>query len=190
MRWLVLYLRARRTPLALGVAAGTTAATWLMTTATAEDGPVDPIVRVLTVVLSVAALAVTLGGPDDALDRTAARPWRLLRASHLLAALGVVVALLIGVRYEPFGAIVRDGAGLLGLTALGAATLGPARSWFVPVAWTLAALAFPLTGRWGEALTWQSQTVENRAAAAVAGVLALGGGLAYVLRGPLPRTEP
>ncbi|SHN46492.1 hypothetical protein [Cryptosporangium aurantiacum] len=39
--------------------------------------------------------------------------------------------------------MIRDAAGLLGLTALGAATIGVARSWFLPLGWTLLAVVLP-----------------------------------------------
>lgn len=39
--------------------------------------------------------------------------------------------------------MVRDAAGLLRVTALGAATIGTARAWFVPLGWTLGAILFP-----------------------------------------------
>lgn len=48
-----------------------------------------------------------------------------------------------GARFGPAGLVVRDAAGLLGLTALGAVTIGIARAWFLPLGWTLAAILFP-----------------------------------------------
>jgi hypothetical protein len=42
----------------------------------------------------------------------------------------------------------------------------------------------------GQALTWQSQPHDNRAAAVTAVVVAVTGLLAYALRGPAPRDTP
>lgn len=194
MRGLTLYVRSRRMPAALGAATAGTAIAWLLATAFSGHGEVSSTVLVLTVLLLVAVATATLGGPDDALDRTAARPWRRLRTSHLVAALAgvlllLLVTLLTGTRFGPFGCVVRDAAGLLGLTALGAATLGTARSWFLPLGWTLGAAIFPGTGTAGEALTWQTQPYDSRPATVVAAVLAAAGTAAYVGRGPRHRTS-
>lgn len=195
MRGPTLYVRSRQVPAALGIAAAATAVTWLLATAFSGTGEVGSTVLVLTVLLLVAAATATLGGPDDLLDRTAARPWGCLRMSHLAAALGGVLVLLAatlltGTRFGPLGCVVRDAAGLLGLTALGAATVGTARSWFLPLGWTLGAATFPGAGTAGETLTWQMQASGSRPGAAVAAALATAGTAAYVSRGPRRRTSP
>lgn len=195
MRGPTLYVRSRQVPVALGIAAAATAVTWLLATAFSGTGEVGSTVLVLTVLLLVAAATATLGGPDDLLDRTAARPWGCLRMSHLAAALGGVLVLLAatlltGTRFGPLGCVVRDAAGLLGLTALGAATVGTARSWFLPLGWTLGAAMFPGAGTVGETLTWQMQVSGSRPGAAVAAALATAGTAAYVSRGPRRRTSP
>ncbi|MGX4694573.1 hypothetical protein [Streptomyces sp. JNUCC 63] len=194
MRGLMLYARSRRVPAALGAAVAGMAIAWLLAAVFSDKGEVSSAVLVLTVLLLVAVVTATLGGPDDTLDRTAARPWAWLRMSHLATALGCVLLLLLatlltGTRFGPFGSVIRDTAGLLGLTALGAATVGAARSWFVPLGWTLDAAVFSGTGTAGEALTWQAQAPGSRPAAVVAAVLAVAGTAVYVSRGPRPRTS-
>lgn len=194
MRGLTLYARSRRVPAALGAAVAGMAIAWLLAAVFNGKGEVSSAVLVLTVLLLVAVVTATLGGPDDTLDRTAARPWAWLRMSHLATALGCVLLLLLatlltGTRFGPFGSVIRDTAGLLGLTALGAATVGAARSWFVPLGWTLGAAVFSGTGTVGEALTWQAQAPGSRPAAVVAAVLAVAGTAVYVSRGPRPRTS-
>ncbi|MFJ3820548.1 hypothetical protein [Streptomyces nodosus] len=192
MTGLTLYVRSRRGPAALGAALAGAAGAWLLAAVSGEKGQVTGAVLALTVLALVAVLTTTLGGPDDALDRTAARPWVWLRVAHLAAALsGVLVflaaTLLTETRFGPFVCAVRDTAGLLGLTAGGAVVLGTARSWFLPLGWTLGAAAFPGTGPVGEALTWQTQAPGNRPAAVVAAVLTVVGIAAYVSRGPRAR---
>ncbi|MFE7426843.1 MULTISPECIES: hypothetical protein [unclassified Streptomyces] len=194
MRGLTLYARSRRVPAALAAAVAGMAIAWLLAAAFGDKGEVSSTVLVLTVLLLVAVVTATLGGPDDTLDRTAARPWAWLRMSHLATALGCVLLLLLatlltGTRFGPFGSVIRDTAGLLGLTALGAATVGADRSWFVPLGWTLGAAVFSGTGTAGEALTWQAQAPGSRPAAVVAAVLAVAGAAVYVSRGPRPRTS-
>ncbi|MET7683643.1 hypothetical protein [Streptomyces sp. NPDC005423] len=189
MTGLTLYVRSRQVPAALGAAVGGTALAWLPATAFGVKGEVSGTVLALTVLLLVAVATTTLKGPDDTLDRTAARPWGWLRMSHLATALGCVLMLLLatlltGTRFGPFGCVVRDAAGLLGLTALGTATVGTARSWFLPLGWTLGAAVFPGMGTAGEALTWQTQASDSRPAAVVAAVLTAAGTAAYVSRGP------
>ncbi|CCH89250.1 conserved membrane protein of unknown function [Modestobacter italicus] len=181
--------------MALAAAGGSLSVSWSLWTAFSTSHDVAPRIAVLTILLLVAAVTVTLGGPDDDLDRTGALPWPPRRAAHLLAALIIMVlpllaTLLTGARFGPVGLVVRDAAGLLGLAALSAATIGPARSWFLPLGWTLAAIVFPLSGQaWQEALTWQSQPPGSAAATATASLLAVGGLVGYVVAGP-PRCSP
>lgn len=190
MRWLALYLRSRRTPMALIVALGCSVLTWSLWSVFSNSREVGMQMVVLTVLLLVAALTVTLGGPDDALEKTAALPWLPRRAAHLLAAFGIVaglvaITLVTGARFGPAGLVVRDAGGLLGLTALAATTIGVARAWFLPLGWTLAAILFPQgESVVGRALTWQAQAPSDRGSAVLAVVLGLGGLIAYAMAGP------
>jgi hypothetical protein len=197
VRYLSLHLRSRRVPAALIAAAGGTVLMWTAVVAFSERRDAELPMVVLLVLLLAASSAATLGGHDDSLERTSARRWPPLRAAHLLAAFAAVSALVLvtlvtGARFGPAALVVRDAAGLIGLTALGAAVLGPARSWFLPLGWTLPAVMFPFGGTAvaGQALTWQSQPHDNRAAAVTAVVVAVTGLLAYALRGPAPRDTP
>jgi hypothetical protein len=194
MRGLTLYVRSRQVPAAFGAASAGTALTWLLANLLGSRGEVGRTVLVLTVLFLVFVVTATLGGPDDTLDRTAARPWGWLRMSHLATALICLpllplATLLTGTQFGPLGCVVRDAAGLLGLTCLGASTVGSARSWFLPLGWTLGAVAFPGMGTVGETLTWQTQASDSRPAAVVAAVLAVVGSAAWVSRGPCHRSS-
>lgn len=190
MRWLSLYLRSRRAPVALLVVAVSMAVLWSLWSVFSSSRAVAVQMVELSVLLLVAALTATLGGPDDALEGTAAMPWPPRRAAHLAVAFLVVVALLsvtltTGARFGPAWLVIRDAAGLLGLTALAAAAMGPSRAWFVPLGWTLAAILFPRDEPvLGRVLTWQSQAPADHAAAITGGVLALSGLIAYAVAGP------
>ncbi|GAA2846429.1 hypothetical protein Acy02nite_48370 [Actinoplanes cyaneus] len=190
MRWLVLYLRSRRAPLAVAMAVGCAVLMWSMWVAASDSREVGPAMVVLTVLLMVTALTPTLVSPDAALDRTAALPWPPRRAAHVLAAMTIVVGLLAitlvtPARFSPALLVVRDAAGLLGLTALCATVISPARSWFVPLGWTLAATLYSQSEtRLGQVLTWQGQDPRCGPAAVTALVLAVGGLAAYTLAGP------
>jgi hypothetical protein len=190
MRWLTLYLRSRRVPIALATAGGCAALMWSLWSAFSDDRTVAIPMVVLTLLLMVAALTATLGGPDDALDKTAAFSWLPRRIAHLLAAFLIVTVVLLatmatGARFGPAWLVLRDAAGLLGLTALCAAAMGTARAWFLPLGWTLVAIIAPppdpLAGR---ILTWQAQAPDNTAAAVTAGLLTFGGLIAYAMAGP------
>jgi len=193
VRWLTLYLRSRRVPIALAAAAGCTAAMWSLWSVSSNAREVGVPMVILTVLLLVASVTATLAGPDEALDRTAALPWPPLRAAHLLAALAVVVVLLLatlitGARFGPAWLVIRDAVGLLGLTALGAVTIGASRSWFLPLGWTLASVVFTLSGTTTSAIiTWQVQDPGNKPAAVTAALLGVGGLIAYAAAGPARR---
>ncbi|WFE95259.1 hypothetical protein [Micromonospora sp. WMMD987] len=192
MTWTLLYLRSRRVPLALAAVVGGLAALWTTYLIFAEDRDVTPMMVVMTVLLMVAALAPTLAGPDESLDRTASVRWPWRRAVHLLVGLLVVLVFLLatlhtGARFGPAALVVRDAAGLLGLTALCATVFGAARSWFLPLGWTIVAAFYPQDGTWGAAATWQGQPTDSRVAAVAAAVLAGGGLVAYAMFGPARR---
>lgn len=144
----------------------------------------------LTVLLLVAVLTMTLSGPDDELDETGALAWPARRALHLLSALVVVggellITQVTDARFGPVVLVLRDAAGLLGLTALSAAVIGTAKAWSVPLAWTLAAIAFPpRDSLLGRVLTWQTQEPPSSAAAVTATVLALTGLITHAMTGP------
>ena len=193
MRWLTLYLRSRRVPMAVAGTGACVAVTWSLWSVSSDSRTVGTEMVVLTVLLLVAALTATFGGPDDALEQTAAVRWPPRRVAHLLAAFLAVVVLLgvtlaTGARFVPASLVVRDAAGLLGLTVLGAATIGTARAWLLPLGWTLAAIMFPRSEPLaGEILTWQAQPPSSTAAGVTAGLLALGGLMAYAASGPALR---
>jgi len=193
MRWLALYLRSRRIPVALAATVGSVVLMWSLWTATSNKRDVDVQMVILTVLLAVATLTATLAGPDDALEHTGSLPWPRRRAAHLLGALAVVLLLLLatlatGARFGPAGLVLRDAAGLLGLTALGAVTVGAARSWFLPLAWTLGSLVLSLPDTaWAQILTWQVQDPRNTAAGLTAGLLAAAGLFTYAVAGPARR---
>ncbi|MFI7598180.1 hypothetical protein [Actinoplanes sp. NPDC049681] len=193
MRWLTLYLRSRRVPVALVAITACTALMWSLWSLFSDSRQVGMEMVVLTVLLLVAGLTATLGGPDDALESTAGIPWAPRRVAHLLAAFLVVAVLLLvtlatGARFGPAWLVIRDAAGLLGVTALGAVTIGTARAWFLPLGWTLAAILFPRSEPLiGRILTWQAQAPTTTAATVTAGLLALGGLVAYAAAGPARR---
>lgn len=190
MSGLTLYLRSRHVPVAMGTAAGVLVVMWALWGLSSDSPEAGRQMVVLSVLLLVAALTMTLSGPDDELDKTGARPWPVRRALHLLVALVLIGGMLLitqatGARFGPMSLVVRDAAGLLGLTALSAAFIGTARAWFVPLGWTLAAILFPQGGPLlGRVLTWQAQEPSSRAAAVTAAGLALAGLIAYAVTGP------
>ncbi|MDM4720226.1 hypothetical protein QTQ03_11805 [Micromonospora sp. WMMA1363] len=193
MRWLTLYLRSRRVPVALAVAAGSAAISWCLWVVNSDSRDVGTPMVILTVLVIVATTTTTLAGPDDALEGTASLRWFPRRAVHLLAAFALVLILLLptlhtDARFGPAGLVIRDAAGLIGLTALGAATIGAGRSWLLPLGWTLPAVVFPLTETAsGQIFTWQSQAPDNRTAAITAAVLAVQGLVTYAMAGPARR---
>ncbi|MGC5054513.1 hypothetical protein ACLQ2S_24020 [Micromonospora sp. DT48] len=189
MTGVALYLRSRRVPLTLAAAVGGAALIWALCLAFANERDVASLLVVMTVLLMVAVLSATLAGPDENLERTASRPWPWRRAVHLLAALVLVVVVLLatrqtGARFGPTALVVRDAAGLIGLTALCATVVGAARSWFLPLGWTTVAVLYPQDGVWGAIATWPGQPSDSGAAVLAAVVLALGGSVVYSIVGP------
>ncbi|MBF9130670.1 hypothetical protein I0C86_17140 [Plantactinospora sp. S1510] len=202
MRFLRLYLRSRRVPLALATATAAITGVWALCLVYSDTPTIDAKGVSLTVMLAVAALAPTLGGADDALDQTASINWPTRRAGHLLLVATAIVALLLlstltDARFAPVGLVLRNTAGLLGLAALGAALFGTARSWIAPLTWTLVSV-LPLVHASPEVsmqiLGWLVQPAGTTAATTCAAVLGVTGLLAYALRGcprhPAAETAP
>ncbi|NJC70681.1 hypothetical protein HC031_13295 [Planosporangium thailandense] len=190
MRWLGLYLRSRGVPVALAVSVCVVAVVWGLFLGFSHHRDAGMRLVALAVMLAVVPVATTLAGPDDALERTASLPWPPRRAAHLLAALAVVTGLLLATqataaRFGPATVVLRDAAGLLGLTALGAAFLGAHRCWFAPVGWTLVVVPFLQPGgkAYEQGLAWMLQASGSRPATAVAVTLALVGAAAYTALG-------
>ncbi|MEU1399112.1 hypothetical protein ABZ403_23995 [Micromonospora zamorensis] len=202
MRWLRLYLRSRRVPLALSSAAALITLAWVLSLVYTDSTTINARTASLTIMLAVVAFGATLNGADDALDHTASVNWPLRRAGHLLLAGAALTALLslstlTDARYEPLGLVLRNTAGLLGLTALGTALVGAALSWIAPLTWTLIAV-LPVMGPSRDVRTqvasWLIQPAGSTAATVCATVLAVTGLLAYALRGgplrPVTETAP
>jgi hypothetical protein len=202
MRWLQLYVRSRRVPLALTVATAATALVWALWLAYSDSRAINVRLMNLTVMLAVAAFGATLSGADDALDHTASINWPVRRAGHLILAAGAITALLVlttstDARFEPLTIVLRNTTGMLGLTALGAALLGASRSWIAPLAWTLIAvlpLMEPSKHLKMQVAGWLIQPADTTAATVCATILETTGLLAYTLYGcprrPVAETAP
>ena len=147
MKWMWLYLRCQNVLPAVAVTIVAIVTTWAMWVGFSDDQVIHPALTVLTVALAVIPISATLTGPTDAVERTAAVSWPLLRTAHLLAWAGVVIGLTLSTRltldwfdsarYAPPELVLRSTAGLLGLTVLGAAALGAQRAWAAPLTWSL-----------------------------------------------------
>ena len=188
-RWLPLYLRSRRVPLAAPISLAAVAAVALLRSASADRPEVDPSLAALTLVLALAPLIPTLAGDDDALERTAALPWPPRRVLHLIGAGTFVAVLLVGARaagtdFGPAWQIIRNSAGLAGLIGLGVALLGTRLAWAAPIAWSAlqAMLGAPGGPGWRQSLLWLIQPTDSVPAAVTAAVLLLAGVLTYAMR--------
>ncbi|MFE9188731.1 hypothetical protein ACFYL6_03875 [Micromonospora sp. NPDC007208] len=202
MRWLQLHLRSRRVPLAMATVTALIALAWALSLAYTDSTTISARTASLAIMLAVVAVGTTLDGADDAFDHTMAVNWPLRRGGHLLLAAAAITALLslsmiTDTRYEPFALMLRNTAGLLGLTALGATLLGAALAWIAPLTWTLIAV-LPMMGPSRDlkmqVAGWPIQPAGTTAATACAAILAVTGLLAYALRGcpvrPVSETAP
>jgi hypothetical protein len=189
--WLPLYLRSRRLPAALATSLTAMVVVWAAWWAATGRREVDQSLVVLTIALALAPLIPTLSGDDDALESTAALPWRPRRAAHLVGGFVLVAVVLgstraTGAWFGPTASVVRDSAGLTGVIGLSAALLGARLAWAPPIGWTAIQVLFGGSAGNG-ALFWLVQPADNRLATITAAVLFAGGIVAYALR-PGPTT--
>jgi hypothetical protein len=184
MRFVTLYLRSRQVPAALAIAL--VAALLVVQLKSDSANPQQGFVStLLALALGLAVLGYGLGGPDAELERTAAVAWFPRRAAHVLAMAVVVGGAVLLTSDVPVGVILRDAAGLAGLTALTASLLGRQLAWTLPVAWTGAAtvLAPVSDAPVLRALSWPMQAPDDLTASIIACALGIGGLILYAARG-------
>lgn len=191
MRWLALYARSRGVPVAVAVAVGAVALAWGGWSLLSDARTANARAVTLTVMLGVAAFTRTLAGPDDGLERTGAVRWPVRRLAHVLVVGAVIVGALLptlatDARFAPVGLVLRNTAGLLGLTALGVALFGVALSWVAPLTWTVISVLPFLDASSTLSLQvagWLIQPTGTTAATVCSLALATAGLVAYAWRG-------
>ncbi|GAA1028925.1 MULTISPECIES: hypothetical protein [Amycolatopsis] len=184
MRWTALYVRSRHLAVAL-VAVLLCAAvlppllgdSWSNFFATISLGA------------AVAVAGVGLSGQDLDLDRTASFRWPPRRLVHLLligAVAGGVMLAAQGFVEHPMesGWILRNAAGLLGLTGLAATLFGGQFGWTLPLVWAMTAVFVPRTaGQAHDIVAWPMAAADSTAAWWTAGLLFAAGTAAYTVAG-------
>ncbi|MFJ1730508.1 hypothetical protein [Streptomyces sp. NPDC088254] len=188
MRWLTLYARSRHVPSSLTAVLISTVLVRAIAQGT-EGSSGDP--RMLPLVLGAGVMAVSVGlsGQDPSLDRTAAIRWMPRRAAHVLLAgtfvgTALTVALALSRDAIPAELVVRDCAGLTGLTAMGTVVLGGRYAWSLPFAWlSFSLFAPPATGVPMQVATWMLLPPDTAAGTWTALVLLLLGTTAYAVTG-------
>ncbi|MFI9320076.1 hypothetical protein ACIGXI_09890 [Kitasatospora aureofaciens] len=188
MRWLTLYARSRRVPTSAAAVTLVALAAWALNHNGA--GPMGLGIAVLILTANVTAASVGLGGPDVALERTAAIRWAPRRAAHALLAGAVAGAALLaaqaaGAELAPAALVVRDSAGLIGLAALGAVLCGAHFAWTLPIGWLTVTLLVPVPpGIAGEVGGWMIISPATTASATTAWALLATGTVLYTAAGP------
>ncbi|MEV6646163.1 hypothetical protein [Amycolatopsis sp. NPDC051371] len=184
MRWATLYARSRQVPAAITALLVATAGVWFL----ARDSW-SPLPVMLTLTAGIAVAAIGLSGQDTDLDRTAALPWPARRFAHLaligLAAGGAVLAVQeLGATTVDMSIILRDAAGVLGLTGLAATIAGGQYGWTLPLLW---AGITPFVQDDGTTtshiVAWMTQPPHSAPATWTALVLATAGTATYTARG-------
>ncbi|GAA2067440.1 hypothetical protein GCM10009801_14790 [Streptomyces albiaxialis] len=188
MRWLTLYARSRQVPAALAAMLVCAVAVWAL--GRGGGGTGDPQLAALALAAGVSAASAGLGGQDRALDRTAAIRWAPRRAAHVLlagaaAGAALLLAQTMGEDLGTTAFVVRDGAGLMGLAALGAALCGAPYAWTPPLAWLSCALfAPPPDNAPARIATWMLLPPDSPQGTWTALALLLLGTGTYALAGP------
>lgn len=184
MRWATLYARSRQVPAAFAGLLLATAGVWFLARDSWSPTPV-----MLTLTAATALAAIALSGQDPDLDRTAALPWPVRRFAHLaligVAAAGAVLAVQqLGATTVDMSIILRDAAGLLGLTGLAATAAGGQFGWTLPLVWAAITPFVPDDGTTtSHIVAWMVQPAGSSAAAWTAVVLAVTGTAAYTVAG-------
>ncbi|GAB2622122.1 hypothetical protein Aab01nite_76720 [Paractinoplanes abujensis] len=196
MRWLTLYVRSRRLPLALLVSVGAVVLVWGGWGLFTDRRDINESLALMTVLLALAPLIPTMAGDDDSLESGAALNWPPRRALHVIAfaaltSVPLLASAATGAWFGPPGTVLRNVAALTGLIALGVALFGIRVSWQLPLCW--AVLQILLGGLsepgWKEAPFLLIQPAGSETAAVTAIVLFVAGVVAYAWRVG-PRVAP
>lgn len=185
----MLNARSRQVPASLAAVVISAVALWALARDGGE-GPSDLRPPLLVLATGVMAASIGLGGQDLALDRTAAIPWVLRRAAHVLLIGAVVGTVLLTVQtlgedLATTAFVVRNSEGLMGLVALGAALSGGQYAWTLPFAWlSFSFFAPPPTSAPMQVATWMLLPPGTAAGTWTALVLAVAGTTAYTVAGP------
>jgi len=178
-RLLLLYLRARRTGVALAALLGGATVTWTLLGRTGDPS----LVRLALVVLPLvpaAIIGLALRSPFGEVERAAGSPLPALRGYHLGGLLLVAGASLAVANRAATGPdvdwlLVRNAAGYSGLALLCGRVAGAAHSWLAPLGYGLVAAVAPGTslphaGAW----RWPGQPPDEGAATIAATLLIVG----------------
>ncbi len=188
-RLLGLYLRSRRTVPALVALLGVTAATWALLDLV-DDRVVTKLILIILPLAPAAIVGAALYSPFGETERTASRPFPILRLAQLalllaIAGAGAAIANLPALGEDFRWLLVRNGAGYVGLALLGARLGGATRAWILPFLYGLFVVVSPgnalsRTNRW----LWPLQPPAEQAALVIALLVLLGGLLVGIIAGP------
>ncbi|MFB9925101.1 hypothetical protein ACFORO_27065 [Amycolatopsis halotolerans] len=184
MRWTALYARSRHLTVALAAVLLCAAVLPLLL-----GDSWSTVFATVTLGAAVAVAGVGLSGQDLDLDRTASFRWPPRRLTHLLV-IGVVAGGVMlaaqGLADLPIDSswILRDVAGLLGLTGLAATLFGGQFGWTLPMGWAMTAALVPkAVGQAYDVVAWPMATADSAQAWWVAGLLFVAGTAAYTMAG-------
>lgn len=178
-RLLLLYLRARRTGVALAALLCSAALTWTLLGCT-SDPRLTTLIVIILPLAPAAIVGVALRSPFGEAERTAGSPLPALRCGHLVGLLLVAGLALAAANRAATGPdvdwlLVRNAAGYSGLALLGGRVAGAAHSWLAPLGYGLVAAVAPGTslphaGAW----RWPGQPPDEGAATIAATLLIVG----------------
>ncbi|MBN9747181.1 hypothetical protein DMP23_39845 [Amycolatopsis sp. A1MSW2902] len=184
MRWTALYARSRH--LAASLAAVLLCAV-VLPPLLGDNWAT--LFATFTLGAAVAVAGVGLSGQDIDLDRTASFRWPPRRLGHLLligAVAGGVMIAAQGFVDHPMesGWILRNAAGLIGLTGLAATLFGGQFGWTLPLGWAMTAIFVPsAVGQAYDFVAWPMATAASATAWWTAGLLFAVGTAAYTVAG-------
>ena len=143
-RLATLYLRSRQTgPMTLALTAVTVVAGVGLAASNSVD--LDRFLRMVAPLAAAVVIGAGVGSPFGEAERTASRALPPIRLGHLSLLLATGAVLLALANIAPadggLGILLRNGAGFVGLSLVGARLLGSGTYWMFPLAYAGAVLA-------------------------------------------------
>lgn len=143
-RLATLFLRSRQTgPISIALAAVAIAAGLGLAASNSDD--LNRFLRMVVPLAVAVVIGAGAGSPFGEAERSASRPLPPVRFGHLVLLLATGAALLALANVAPadgdLGILLRNSAGFVGLSLIGARLLGSGTFWMVPLAYAGAVLA-------------------------------------------------
>jgi hypothetical protein len=186
-RLAVLFLRSRQTTAIAAALIGVAIAAGLALD-TSNDADLTRLLRMVVPLAAAVVIGTATASPFGEAERTASRALPPIRFGHIALLIGASAGLLALATVVPseggYFALLRNGAGLVGLALIGARLSGAGVSWLLPLAYAAVVFAdFLVEPDRDESWRWPLQPADDSTSWSIAVALLIAGAGLIVWKG-------